>query len=163
MDERLKALEMAMQLERDGQVFYRKAASRTNSPKGRAMFLSLADDEALHLRLLERQCNSLTENHCYAPLTEMGAAGPDWDAPIFPKDPGLFKKAVQPDASDADALLYAMQAENKSFELYRKLAQEASDPAGQALFRWLASVERGHFNQLMLNYESLVSSGAWTN
>lgn len=163
MDERLRALEMAMQLERDGEAFYRKAAARTKSDQGHRMFLSLADDEALHLRLLQRQCNALTENHCYAQLPEMSAIAPDWDAPIFPKDPGIFSKAVQPDAGDADALLYALQAENKSFELYRKLGSAAGDPAGQAMFRWLASVERGHFNQLMLNYEALTNSGTWAN
>jgi len=163
MKEQLKALEMAMQLERDGQDFYKKAAARTKSERGRAMFLSLADDEVLHLRILERQCNSLTENQCFVRLAEVGAVSADWDAPIFPKDAGLFEKAVRGDASDIDALLYAIQAENKSFELYRKLAKETDDPTGQAMFRWLASVERGHFNQLMLNYESLLSSGSWAN
>lgn len=163
MKKQREALEMAIQLEREGQAFYKKAAARTLSEKGRAMFLSLADDEKRHEQILERQCNALTENQCFADIPEMGAVSADWDAPIFPKDASIFEKVVRGDASDVDALLFAIQAENKSFELYRKLAKETDDAAGQAMFRWLASVERGHFNQLMLNYESLLSSGAWAD
>jgi len=163
MEEQLKALEMAMQLERAGQEFYRKAAARTSSAHGRETFLSLADDEAEHLRILEHQCDYVTTNQCFARMPEIGVARADWDQPLFPKDPGLFSKAVRSDAGDADALLFAIQAENTSFELYRKLARETQDDAGRSMFRWLASVERGHFDRLMLNYESVLGSGVWAD
>jgi len=163
MDNRLKALKMAMQLEEDGRAFYLKAAERTSSKHGREMFLSLADDEERHLRLLQKQCDAVTEGQCFLRLPEIGDIDPQWDEPLFPRDPDLFSKAVSPDASDTDALLFAIQLENKSFELYRQLARETSDAAGSEMFRWLASVERGHFNILMLNYESLLNSGSWAN
>jgi len=163
VEEQLKALEVAMQLERDGQAFYRKAAARTGSAHGRETFLSLADDEAQHLRILERQCNYVTSNQCFARLPEIGEPQSNWDEPLFPKDPALLNKAVRSDAGDADALLFAIQAENKSFELYRKMARETQDDAGRSMFRWLASVERGHFERLMLNYESVLRSGVWAD
>lgn len=161
MQAECQALEKGMQLERDGREFYLKAAERTSSQSGKQMFLSLADDERVHLQVLERQLHTLQqEGRCQLP-EEAGEITSDWDQPLFPKDREVFEKTVDPTAGDLDALHFAIQAENQSFEFYRKAAGETEDPAARQMYKWLASVERGHFNQLMLNYESLVHSGHW--
>lgn len=158
-----QAIEMGMQLERDGRAFYLKAAERTTDPKGRAMFLSLADDEAIHLRVLEEQLAAIQQKGYCEVLPEMEEAEAGWDEELFPRDPVLLEKIVHPEASDIDALIFALQAEHKSYELYRRMAKETQDEKARQMFRWLASAERGHFNQLMLNYESLLQSGHWAN
>ena len=65
------------------------------------------------------------------------------------------------EASDIDALLFGLQIENESYELYRKAATETAEPTGQAMYQYLADQERTHFDILMLNYEHLVSAGSW--
>lgn len=157
-----QAIEMGMQLERDGREFYLKAAERTSDARGRQMFLSLADDEASHLRALERQLEAVqADNRCLV-LPEVTEADMGWREPLFPRDDSLLRRVVRPEASDTDALIFAIQAENKSYELYREMADTSTDPAAVAMFEWLAAAEKGHFNQLMLNYESLVTSGHWS-
>lgn len=163
MNTALKALEQAMQLERDGRAFYLQAAERTSDRRGREMYLSLADDEKLHLQLLERQYHAVKANQGWQALPEIWDIDTGWDEPLFPKDKTLFEKAVHPEASDLDALIFALQIEHKSFELYRQWAQKSSEPAAKAMYKWLACAERGHFNQLMLNYESLLNSGYWAD
>jgi len=156
-----QAIEMGIQLERDGREFYLKAAERTNDERGKTMFRSLAHDEAIHLRVLEQQLEAIQLSDHGRDLSEVEQASADWNTPLFPKSPDLFDKTVDPEASDLDALVFAIQIEHKSFELYREMANESEDPPAIEMFKWLAGAERSHFNQLMLNYESLINFGHW--
>jgi len=156
-----QAIEMGMQLEREGHEFYLNAARRTDDERGKQMFLSLADDEAIHLRTLERQLEAVQAGGTCLVLPEVDEVETGWSEPLFPKDSDIFNKTVGADTDDTDALIFAIQAENKSYELYREMANTSEDPAAVAMFQWLATAERGHFNQLMLNYESLMTEGHW--
>jgi len=154
----LQALRQAMRLEQDGYEFYTRAAERTADPRGREMFLSLADDEKLHLRLVQDQYEALKDGKGWVSFSEVTEIEPiNLDKPLFPPK----REVIDPEASDTDALLFALQVENESYELYRKAATETADPAGKAMYRFLADQERVHFDILMLNYEHLVSSGSW--
>jgi rubrerythrin len=165
----LTALNQAIELEVKGQRFYLEAAERTTNPKGAEMFRSLADDEAIHERILRRQLEALGKGKGWMPVLSMVEGLPqgvaevtsDLTAPLFPEGEEAFQKAVRPDASDLDALLFALQIENESFNLYRELAQTTDDPNGQRMYKYLANAERGHFELLMLNYEHLFTVGSW--
>jgi rubrerythrin len=154
----LQALRQAMRLEQDGYEFYTQAAERTADPRGQEMFRSLADDEKLHLRIVQDQYEALKGGKGWISFTEVMEIEPiDLDKPLFPPE----REAIDPEASDTDALLFALQVENESYELYRKAATETADPVGKVMYRHLASQERIHFDILMLNYEHLVSTGSW--
>jgi len=154
----LQALLQAIRLEQDGYRFYTEAAERTMDPHGREMFLSLADDEKLHLRIVRDQYQALSVGKGWVSFSEVLEFKPvDVGKPLFPPD----EEAIDPKASDTDALLFALQIENQSYELYRKAATETADPAGKDMYQRLASQERTHFDILMLNYEHLVNTGTW--
>ena len=85
----------------------------------------------------------------------------DLVTPLFPEGKLELEKAIQPDASDLDALLFALKIENDSFNLYAEQAQAAQDPNARSLYEYLVDAERTHFNLLMLNYESLNSRAGW--
>jgi len=171
----LTALNQAIELEIKGQRFYLEAAERTTNPKGAEMFRSLADDEAIHERILRRQLEALGKGKGWMPVLTVGGISDadiglpegvaevtsDLTAPLFPEGEEAFQKAVRPDASGLDALLFALQIENESFNLYRELAQTTDDPNGQRMYEYLANAERGHFELLMLNYEHLSTVGSW--
>jgi rubrerythrin len=158
----LQALRQAMRLEQDGYRFYTEAAERTADPRGKEMFLSLADDEKLHLRIVRDQYEALSTSKGWGSFAEALELKPvDVDKPLFPPERGAFEKAIDPKAGNTDALLFALQIENQSYELYRKAAGETADPAGKDMYQRLASYERTHFDILMLNYEHLVSTGSW--
>lgn len=158
----LQALRQAIRLEQDGYKFYTEAAERTADPRGREMFLSLADDEKLHLRIVQDQYEALSSEKGWVSFPEAMEMKPvDLNKPLFPPEREALEQAIDPKASDTDALLFALQIENESYELYRKAAAETADPAGQAMYQFLASQERTHFDILMLNYEHLVSAGSW--
>ena len=54
----LRMLERALEIEQEGLQFYLKAAQTTEDDKGKEMFATLADDEAKHQALIERQRNA---------------------------------------------------------------------------------------------------------
>ena len=158
----LQALRQAMRLEEDGYRFYTQAAERTADPRGKEMFLSLADDEKLHLRIVQGQYEALSSGKGWLSFSEDLELKPvEVDKPLFPPGKEAVERAVSPEASDTDALLFAMQKENESYELYRKAAAETADPSGKDMYQRLASYERTHFEILMLNYEHLINTGSW--
>lgn len=157
-----EALCQAARLEEDGRKFYVEAAKRTEDPRGREMFLSLADDERSHLRIVEDQYEAVISDGDWISFPEALECKPiDLDQPLFPPEGHDFDKAIDPRASDLDALLFALQIENESYELYRKAAAEVADSAGKAMYEFLATEARTHFDILMLNYEHLARTGSW--
>lgn len=162
-DAALQALNKALKLEQDGQRFYVEAAERTMDDRGSAMFRSLADDEVLHAQIIQRQIDELTAGQGWVLPQGVAEVEVDLESPLFPKGKEELKKAVRPDASDTEALLFALQIENDSFDLYSEQAQVAQDPNAKRMYKYLANAERTHFNLLMLNYESLSSNAGWVD
>ena len=171
IDTALTALNQAIELEIEGQRFYLEAAECTTNPKGEEMFRSLADDEVIHERILRRQLDALTQGEGWVPVLShveglpegLAEVTADLTALIFPESEEVCEETLRPDESDLDALLFALQIENKSFNLYRELAQKTEDPNGKRMYEYLANAERGHFEQLMLNYEHLSTVGSWAS
>ena len=48
------AIKTAIQMEKDGYSFYKKAAAQTNSDMGKTIFEGLAADEQMHLGVFEK-------------------------------------------------------------------------------------------------------------
>ena len=156
----VQVLQKALQLEVSGKGFYDQAAERTVDPKGKAMFASLAEDEVIHARVIKRAIAGLESGEDWK--AEVAADEPvDLESPLFPAGKLAFDKAVQPDANDLDALLFALKIENDSYTLYAGQAKEAKDPQVKQLCEYLAGAERSHFNLLMANYESLSAAGGF--
>jgi len=157
------ALQKAYKLERDGQEFYTQAAERTVDPKGAEMFRSLADDEVLHAQIIQRQMDSLAEGQGWASAADLDVGDVDLDAPLFPEGKVALDKAIRPDASDLDALLFALKIENDSFSLYVEQAKSATDANAKRMYEYLVGAERTHFDLLMTNYEAISSMGGWAD
>lgn len=156
----LHTLEKAIRIEKDGRRFYLQAAERTTDQGGKEIFLSLAHDEEEHLRLVEKQYDSLNTGSGWRALTE--ATGEvDLGRALFPPGREALEKMVRPNDSDLDALILALGFENDSYELYRKGYAETDDPQGKAMYQYLADMEREHFETLMRNYEHLSRAGSW--
>jgi rubrerythrin len=157
----VSVLQQALELERSGYRFYTRAAGRTVDRKGSEMFRSLASDEMLHQQAIERQIEALGQGAGWVLPAGIDQVEVDLVSPLFPAGKIELERVVQPDASDLDALLFALKIENDSFDLYAEQAKAAHDPNAKRLFEYLVEAERTHFNLLMLNYESLSSNAGW--
>jgi len=157
----LEALSRALKLERDGREFYLQAAEDTVNEKGRAMFLSLADDEEMHAGMIQRQLEAIEGEGAYAAIPDLELADIDLEAKLFPPQREQARERIGASSNELEALHFALEIEMRSYDLYRTEAKETEDEAGQKMYQWLAAAEMTHFNLLMSNYESLVSLGGW--
>lgn len=157
----MDALKRAMELERKGRKFYTEAAERTVDPNGKAMFTTLASDEAAHLQTLNRQLQSLSSGKGWVQETGARERPKGLDQPLLPPDKATMEQRISTSANDIDALHFALEFEHNSHTMYAQAAASISDPAGKAVYEYLADLERGHFNLLMANYEYLATYGHW--
>lgn len=156
-----QALSQALKLEQQGRAFYLQAAEETLDAKGKALFLSLADDEVKHAEMIQRQLHALEGDGVYVLLPNLDVKPIDLGKELFPPERTKIDERIGVSPGEIDALHVAIDNEIQSYNLYKKAAQETTDEAGKQMYLWLADAEVGHFNLLMSNYESLVSMGGW--
>ena len=157
----LATLEQAMTVEKEGHQFYLKAARTTLDEKGKEVFTTLANDEQKHYALIKRHHTSLTREGRWAVSTEIKIVEIDLGKPLFPRGKEVLEKAVTTKSNDWDALLFGLDIEIKSYDLYRKAATEVTDAIGKQMFEFLAGQERGHFDILMMRYDALFGPVSW--
>ena len=153
MDE-LTILTKAMKLEREGKRFYLQAAEASEDQETTGMFKALAEDEEHHYAYIERQVNELKAGKDWVHIPELDQVeAADARAPIFPA--GMKAPEVLPARpSLEDALLFGLDTEIKSYELYKNCAGSIENPEARQMFEKLAAAEHGHFDTLMTRYES---------
>jgi rubrerythrin len=151
----LEILKRAMKLERNGREFYLRAADISREADAVQMFRRLADDELDHYNFLQREYAEVLCNDSWCEIPELeDIETPDEKRPIFPdkKDIG---EVLPEEASLEDVLLFALDAEDKTVDLYEKSAEEVDDPRAEEFFSRLARVEKGHFSTVFQRYESI--------
>lgn len=152
----LRALQTAMQLERDGHAFYTRVAAEVADPSGRAMFLVLAQDELDHLTKLAAAYQSMVRTVRWS----VGPLGKMKRPRIFPQS-GQGKGRVAPATHELAAVERGIQVEKDSIAFYSQAAEETADPEGRAIYRYLVGQEEGHLAILQGQHDHLTRTGLW--
>jgi rubrerythrin len=157
----LKAIETAIQIEKDGLAFYTEAANQTDDPNGKKMFQSLARDEAAHLRLFEDAREALLERGNWPSPEEVAAISPgEFDgSPIFPTGDEIETKDIP--ERELTALRRGIEAEEDSIAFYSEQISKTDDPDGGAMYAYLIEQEEGHRTILQGEYDYLTRTGFW--
>lgn len=103
----------------------------------------------------------MREDRKWAGFPEVKKTRIDLDKPLFSKGKEALEKGATAKSSDLDALLFGLDIEDRSYDLYRRAALETVEPLGKAMFEFLAGEERGHFDIIMMRYEYLAGPVAW--
>ncbi len=150
----LEILGRALRLEKEGEDFYQRAAKLTRDEGTEQIYAALAEDETIHAAFVKRQLDALTDGAGWQIISELENTDPvDLDAPIFKVNVKL-REILPEDASEEDALLFALGAEVRTYKLYMDGARGAAPGPGRDMYLKLAKVERGHFDLLMTRYEA---------
>jgi rubrerythrin len=159
-EERLNALEVALNNETREREFYLKNAERTKNPLGKAMFLQIADEELEHYERLKR-------------LHENWQKDEKWPETLPLKvEDTMIKEVMQDmlrqldelpvgDDDDLNAIRTAVDFEAKGMAYYEKLRDAVSDPKEQDFFDLLSKIERQHYLSLKDTEEYLIDPEAW--
>jgi rubrerythrin len=158
--ERLSALDVALNNETSEREFYLKHAERTSNPLGKTMFLEIADDELEHYRRLKE-------------LHEKWKNAEKWpeSVPLIVRNTNVGKLLAvdsliretggKGDDDDIRAIEVATQFEAKGSEFYAGLRDSVSDPKEKAFFDLLARIEREHYLSLKDAEEYLKDPVSW--
>jgi Fur family ferric uptake transcriptional regulator len=147
------ALRIAIATERSGLEFYTRAARITNDPRGRSVFLRLAEEEKHHLSTLEERYQQLL---AIDPKLESrptflffkGAAN------------GLFARGADElladGIDDREAYKIGIRCERGSHRFFKRYGERFEDSEGKQIFLEFAAEERDHLEMLIREYRALL-------
>lgn len=156
--ESVEALELAIEAEKQSVERYLEYAWQTEDYGGKNMFVRLATDEMTHLRLLERQKESLRSQGCWQPF-EIPATMLERVVPkLRDKDTRIQgKKGL----NQLTGLQTALDLEIRARDFYREQAQAAGPAEARSTLGRLAEMEQAHVDLLQAEIDSIENTGFW--
>jgi len=155
----VEALQIALDTEKKGYLFYKVAAKSSKDPKGQEVFEHLAKDEIEHMGVIATVFESLTSNEPW--MTYEEAMDKYGETPreqiIFPEVP----EEAQEGFDDLKALEEALEFEKKAVEFYSAQAGRAGDEKAKAFYQSLIGIEEGHVQIIQAELDSLMGTGFW--
>lgn len=132
--------EYAMQMEKDGEKFYRDLAAKTSSAGIKNILTMLADAEVKHYTLFR----NMKDNAKIGSIT---------DNPLLENVKNVFakikeEKTFEAEVPELDLYKEAQEIEQKSRDFYLEKAGEVKDDSQKTAMKKIADEERRHFNIL---------------
>ncbi len=141
-----EAFEMAMQGEIEGRELYRVAAQQTEDKKAKDVFMSLSNDEDMHLSFLRKLYKEYSDGReMELPKLPKLREFEDAESPIFTRE---FKNFVQNKDFEITTLSIGMKLELEAAQFYKDMAKEFEDEKLKEFFLYLSKWEEGHFDAL---------------
>jgi len=152
------AIKTAIQMEKDGYSFYKKAAAQTSSEMGKTIFEGIAKDEQTHLEVFQKMFEETVGKTEWDELVQSSKKYAD--LPIFPKD---LKTAdgIEPDANELDALNFAMNSEKEAIDFYNKIRDSLSVDEVIKILDEIIEQEKNHYQILEQEFHHLNETGFW--
>lgn len=144
----LDALLFAFGLEKGSHDFYKKAAEKIDDPKGKEVFLAMAEIEEGHMANIRLLYCGMDNEACPITIEEFieSAQGP------YLEGGKLLESALRDlDVAfldRADALKVAVRQEGEAYAFYSKASKRMEDSYVRVLFGNLAEEEQKHLNEL---------------
>ena len=132
----MNAFDLAMQMEKDGETYYRHLADKTANSGLRNILGLLAADEAKHYQVLQKMKEQFR--------------GELVSTPILSRSKNIFQLLREEKnwealpAGQVDLYRKAREIETQSFNFYMEKARENTDPRVQKLFFLIAEEEKRH-------------------
>lgn len=151
------AIRDAIVLEINGRKFFNHAAEVTHHPKGKKMFLHLAEEEVKHLEIFSKMFDEI-----------LGAS--EWKKELIPGDvtgeAPLVKKLKESlrheeRKGDVEALRIGMELESGAITFFQEAAASTDDPVAKKIFLKISEEEKFHYDLLQAQYDSVTGSGFW--
>ena len=157
----LEGLRIAVEMEKRGESFYRRAARISRAPETISLLNALADEECLH----GQEFQALYDFECAARTGGSGECDEAYDPEIcaylsaIAADiifPGGLMALRQSGFENPEAVfLAAIASEKDSVLFYTELAQCARDAHAREVFTEIARQERRHMTRLQYQLEAL--------
>ncbi|MEM1513810.1 MAG: ferritin family protein [Candidatus Thermoplasmatota archaeon] len=142
----MEEINIALQLEKNGYAFYKKASSLCKNIYGKKMFEKLAEDEIRHLEKFREIARKILGNFS------------EKEVEI---DNILGEIDFSSRAGEYAALEYAIDFEKRAYEYFKRASENAKDAKLKELFKNIAKEEEMHKELLEAERNYLHKSGIW--
>lgn len=136
----MNSLELAIEMELDGKMFYLEQAEKNEDNALKQVFLNLAKEEQLHADILkkwdEKKPYDLEGNTIFEDYKN-----------VF-EDSDDFESEIRPELDLLDAYRLALKKEKESIDLYKNMLAESQSEDEEELFKFLIKEEKKHYNVL---------------
>ena len=136
----MEILQFAIDMELDGERYYRQQAAKNKDNALYTVFMSLGDDEAKHAALLQKKMECL-------PFTLTGQENLTQKMNLF-RQAKDYEGKVKALADQPELYHAALEKEQQSVALYSELRAKAEDREAMELFDFLIAEETNHLNVL---------------
>lgn len=155
-EESIKALQIAIEIEKNGYETYTRFAAETEIDAGKRVFGTLAKDEVEHRRILEEQLQRLTEGQpwedIHIPLSVIEEVAPK-----------IRERTAETKGESAlgelDALNTALDLEKKAMVFFKEQAGKTELASAKALFLRLAEWEEAHYDLIKAEIDNINHTG----
>lgn len=156
-----EALQMAIEMEKEGQSFYKKTAEKTSDKMTRQVFEFLANEELKHIEAIK----IFYDAEISGKITDFekvtaGQTPKKARLAIMTLFKGLGDKAPV-NKPDLDAYNFARDFEKNGEKFYRKAADKAADKNVKKLFEFLVDEEKRHFQMIDDSIAFLENPAEW--
>ncbi len=153
-----EAIQMAIDLEKNGRQFYKEAEAKTQNESGKRIFKMLAEEEITHLRTFEK-------------MLDEGDSLSDWkkwlgDLPVTRQVP-VFSENVpagtvtKERTDEIEALRLAMKQEREAIAFFERVMNQAEDDLTRDIFEFVRDQEIYHYDLLQAEIDSITRTGFW--
>ena len=141
------AIEVSLCIEKQGLIFYEKAAKKAHAPKVREMFQRLADEEKEHIQSLQTKARFLqpallnktsSRKHVDKFIAEQ------LKGKVFPDIKGSAEEDIPNFLSDIEALDLGIQSEQRSIDVLSELLKKEKKIDVRSIFAHLLVEEKKH-------------------
>jgi rubrerythrin len=160
IDKTLEALQIAVQMEKDGKEFYMKVSQQSTNELGKKLLQSLAAEEDVHQQKFVEIYNAIRDKKAWRAVDFQPDGGKRLRT-IFARATekmGSNKKAT---ASELEAVKTAMDMENKSYDFYKIQSKNTTSAVARDFYESVAAEEREHHIILQDYYEYMLDPAAW--
>lgn len=152
-----QSVQLAVETEQKSVNFYRNAAQEASKEPIKRLFDGLADFEQLHYDQVVALSLSLQKEGKFLPYEGSSLSLPAQSA--IEVSPRAREAVEATKLSLMDVITAAQNVETHASKSYSELANQVSDPDGQAMFRQLAKEEQQHLRLLTEVYWNLNDHG----
>ena len=159
-NQRLNALEVALNNELREQDFYLRNAERSCNPVGKALFQQLANEELEHYELLKKLHETWDKNKKWpetVPLKVKETLVTDILNTVTREN----ESRPDQDEDDLTANRTAVKFEAEGEAFYAKLRDESTEPKEKEFFAMMSNMEHEHYASLKDTEEFLLDPDAW--
>ncbi len=157
----IELVRSAVALELNGEYFYRRAAEATQHPRGKTMFLRLAEQEGGHIDEIRALFSGLIDAAELEQIAAEEAASPRVSPVITELEAVIVSRGHSAVADDTQALRLAMELERRAVQFFEGLKMRTEDPVKVKMLRHLIDEEHFHYDFLQTQLDSVLNVGIW--